>query len=72
MAKVKLDPDEEAVLDLLRHGCGLDANPRKWVGCQERRRAAERLVKKGLARLTKPVKWVKHGAFVLNKEAEDG
>lgn len=72
MSGPKLDPVEESVLDQLRHGVGLDANPREWVGCQDRRRAVERLVKKGLARLTKSVKWAKHGAFVLNKEVEDG
>ena len=70
MPTPKLGPDEEKVLDLLRHGCALDANPREWRGCREQLRAAERLVEKGLARLTKPVKWAKHGTFVLKEESD--
>lgn len=70
MSGQKLDPLEEDVLDTLRHGVGLDANPREWVGCQDRRRAAERLVEKGLARLTKPAPWVKHGAFVVSEKGK--
>ncbi len=70
MATPKLDPTEEKVLDLLRHGVGMDANPREWVGCQDQRRAAERLVAKGLARLTESVKWATHGMYVL-KEGDD-
>jgi hypothetical protein len=69
---LNLDPAEESVLDTLRHGCGLDANPREWVGCQEKRRAVERLVKRGLVRLAKSTPWAKHGTFVLNKEVKDG
>ena len=70
MSEPALDPLEAKMLDLLRHGAGLDANPRAWTGCQDRRRAVERLVKKGFARFVEPSVCAKHGMYVLSEEAK--
>ena len=64
----KLGPIERQLYEMLKKGYGWDAAPHAWKGCGRRLQAMRSLVKKGLARLSKPVPWAKHGIYVLNKE----
>lgn len=59
------------ILSNILKGMGYDAAPSQWRGCSEDLRAMKRLVKRGLARQSRPVPWAKHGTYVLVKEREE-
>jgi len=64
----KLGPIERRTYEMLEKGYRYDAAPHCWRGCSQDLRAMQRLVKKGLAKLSKPTYWAKHGIYVLNEE----